>query len=340
MTVDEFLDRVQTIILQVNDSATLGQNKIGITTDQRIEILGSNNVDEAAKYLIAYGIPQYIVDFATSGTDITTIGADDAALAAAGEQFGLYGGAEALLGVPANYIPPRESATDFYTESDLVNLFAGLEEEQIAGIQADLINAKLLNVGAGFIPGEWDGPTQQAFTFVLARANRAGVTEAEKQNGAAWRSTLKEFVANPVPTIPDDDVFLPQDPATNAQAIKSYYAREVNRDPSPYELKLLANQLYKDSEAAYNQSKELGQIAQAQPAFTGEDLLAGQYGNYAADNVQQAINDQGLTQIDPTSRMRENVDELLVNEKARLGENYSARNTRSVILNAIGRRPE
>ena len=338
MTVDEFFNRIEQLIIQVNDSATLGQNKVGITTEQRLDILNANTIDDASKYLIAAGIPQYIVDFAISGTDISGITGDDAALAAAAEQTGLFGNQDAIIGVPANYLPPRESATDFYTENDLVNLFAGIEEEQIAAIQADLINAKLLSVGDGFIPGDWDSATQRAFTPVLARANRGGVTEYEKQSGAAWRNVLEEYVANPVPTMPDDDVFLPQDPATNAQQVKSLYARELNRDPSPYELKLLSNELYKEAEAAYAQSRELGEVAQAQPAFTGDDLLAGEYGNYAAENVQQAIDDEGMTQIDPQSRMKEKFDVLMENEKNRLGENYSARNTRSAILSSISAR--
>lgn len=338
MTVDEFFNRIERLIIKSNEGVTTGQNKIGITTDQRLDILNANTVDEAAKFLLAYGIPQYLIDTAISGTDFDAVTSDEIELLAAREQTGLFGNQDEIIGVPANYIPPRESATDFYTQNDLVNMFAGMEEEQIAAIQADMINAKLLSVGDGFIPGDWDSATQIAFTPVLARANRGGVTEYEKQSGAAWRNVLEEYVANPVPTMPDDDVFLPQDPATNAQQVKSLYARELNRDPSPYELKLLSNELYKEAEAAYAQSRELGQVAQAQPAFTGDDLLAGEYGNYAAENVQQAIDDEGMTQIDPQSRMKEKFEVLMENEKNRLGENYSARNTRSAILSSISAR--
>jgi len=338
MTVDEFFNRIERLIIKSNEGVTTGQNKIGITTDQRLDILNANTVDEAAKFLLAYGIPQYLIDTAISGTDFDAVTSDEIELLAAREQTGLFGNQDEIIGVPANYLPPRESATDFYTQNDLVNMFAGMEEEQIAAIQADMINAKLLSVGDGFLPGDWDSATQRAFTTVLARANRGGVTEFEKQSGAAWRNVLEEYVANPVPTIPDDDVFLPQDPATNAQQVKSLYARELNRDPSPSELKLLSNELYKQAEAAYAQSKELGQVAQAQPAFTGDDLLAGEYGNYAADNVQEAIEDEGMTQIDSQARMKEKFDVLVENEKARLGENYSARNTRNVILNSISAR--
>ena len=328
MTVYEFFNRVEKLITQINDDATLGTNKIGITADQRLDILNANTIEEAITFLLAYNIPQYVVDFAISGQDLAGITSDDAAVAAAREQTGLFGNTDAYIG-----------ATDFYTQNDLVNLFAGIGDEQIAGIQADLINARLLSVGDGFLPGEWDTPTQRAFERVLERANLGGVTEIEKQNGSAWRNVLKEFVANPVPIMPDTEVFLPQDPAENAQTVKNLYARELNRDPSAYEIKLLSNELYKQAEAAYKQSEELGQVAQAQPAFTGDDLLQGQYGNYAAENVQQAIDEQGLTQINPASRMKEKFDRITENEKARLGENYSARNTRTSILRSIAGRP-
>jgi hypothetical protein len=338
MTVDDFFSRVEQMIVSINEGATAGQNKIGITSDDRINILSSNTIDEASKYLLAAGIPEYVIETAISGKDLLDVNADSAALFAAGEQTGLFGNQDAIIGVPANYLPPRESATDFYTQNDLVNLFAGLEVEEIAGIQADLVNAKLLTIGDGFIPGEWDAPTQSAFSRVLRRANMGGVTEYEKQTGAAWRNVLEEYVANPVPTIPDDDVFLPPDPATNAQQVKSLYARELNREPSAYELKLLSNELYKQSEAAFKQSQELTDAAQEPATFTGDDLMAGEYGNYAAENVQQTIDEEGLSQIDPQSRMRQKFDGLIENEKARLGENYSGRNTRTAILNSISAR--
>ena len=147
MTVDEFFNRIERLIIKSNEGVTTGQNKIGITTDQRLDILNANTVDEAAKFLLAYGIPQYLIDTAISGTDFDAVTSDEIELLAAREQTGLFGNQDEIIGVPANYIPPRESATDFYTQNDLVNMFAGMEEEQIAAIQADMINAKLLSVG-------------------------------------------------------------------------------------------------------------------------------------------------------------------------------------------------
>ena len=165
------------------------------------------------------------------------------------------------------------------------------------------------------------------------------LTDVEKLNGAAWKTTLDEYVANPVPEIPQSETYLPADPATIAQKVKRLYAADLNRDPNPSELKLLSNTMYKEAEASYQQNQSLAATAQQQPEMTGEEILAGDYGNYAADNVQSAIEDQGLTQIDAESRMREKFDMITDKEKSRLGENYSARNTRATILNSIANRP-
>jgi|TARA_R110002096_G_scaffold3544_3_gene17463 hypothetical protein len=339
MTVDEFLQRIESIILQINEDDSLGTNQIGITTEQRVDILSAPTIQDASLYLLSSNIPQYVIDFATSGQDIAGVTGDNVALAAATEQYGQFGNQDAVLGVPANYTPPRSGATDFYTETDLVNLFGGKSEEEIAGIQADLINSNLLSVGDGFMPGEWDLATQRAFTPVLSRANRGGVTDIEKLNGAAWKTTLDEYVANPVPEIPQSETYLPADPATIAQKVKRLYAADLNRDPNPSELKLLSNTMYKEAENSYQQNKSLAATAQQQPEMTGEEILAGDYGNYAADNVQSTIEEQGLTQIDSESRMREKFDMITDKEKSRLGENYSARNTRATILNSIANRP-
>ena len=138
MTVDEFLQRIESIILQINEDDSLGTNQIGITTEQRVDILSAPTVQDASLYLLSANIPQYVIDFAISGQDITGVTGDNVALAAATEQYGQFGNQDAVLGVPANYVPPRSGATDFYTETDLVNLFAGKSEEEIAGTKYNL----------------------------------------------------------------------------------------------------------------------------------------------------------------------------------------------------------
>ena len=45
MTVDEFYNRVEKLIIQINDNATVGTNKIGITADARLDILNANTID-------------------------------------------------------------------------------------------------------------------------------------------------------------------------------------------------------------------------------------------------------------------------------------------------------
>jgi hypothetical protein len=340
MTIDEFINRIEQTILAVNSNPNLGTNTIGILPEDRLDILAASTIDEAAKYLIAADIPQYIIDFALSGQDISELSADEVSLAAAAQQVGMMGQYQnPNIGVPVSYIPPRPDATDFYTEDNLIGLFAGLPPEEIAGIQADLMNAGLLNLKDGFVPGDWDEKTQLAFTPVLSRANRRGVTAAEKEDGSAWRLSLEDYVANPVPDIPEEQVYLPPDYATIAQKVKYLFESDLNRKPKPSELKLLSNTMYKESEAAYEQSEELGDVAEQEPVFTAEGLMQKDYGNYAAENVEEKIDAGGLTQIDAESRMKESFDILTAREKERLGDNYSARNTRATILNSIANRP-
>ncbi len=125
-----------------------------------------------------------------------------------------------------------------------LNQIAGMGEESIAGIQASLINAGLLETDAGFIAGDWGPTTQRAFSYILGMANRRGVTTQERETGSAWRSALSEFEQNPLPKYPDAEAYLPPDFDSVANSITTMFRRGVNRDPQPYELKLLANTLY------------------------------------------------------------------------------------------------
>lgn len=341
MTIDEFINRIEETIVKVNGDPELGTNTIGILPEDRLSILAASTIDEASKYLITSGIPEWVIDIALSGQDISGLSPDKAAMAAASNQVGMMGQYQnPYIGVPESYIPPRPDATDFYTKEDLVNLFADLPAEEIAGIQADLINSGLLSLDKGFVPGDWDDKTQVAFEPVLSRANRRGVTSIEKETGSAWSMSLADYVAHPVPDLPkEDSVYLPPDYATIAQKVKYLFESDLNRKANPSELKLLSNTMYKDSEKAYEQSEEFEDIGEQKPQVTSEGLMQGDYGNYAAENVQEKIDAGGLTQIDAESRMRESFDILTAKEKERLGDNYSARSTRATILNSIANRP-
>lgn len=341
METTEFLNRIIEVLKYVNSQTTTGEGKIQLTQEQFDQINQAQDVETMQSYLLAYNVPQYIVQWAADGTQsIDSLGEYDLSLGQAMSEFGSFQAGETIIGVPATYQSPRgEEATDYYTESELVNRFAGKDEEEIAGIQAQLINAGLLPQDAGFIAGDWDEVTQRAFAPVLARVNRRGVTELEKDTGEGWKAALKEYVDNPIPEFPEASIYLPPDFDSVASSIKGMFRSSLNRDPQAYELKLLANTLYSEALQAYQQSEDLKTVAMEQPTVTGPGLLAGEYGNYAAENVQAKIEAEGLTQIDPQAGLQTAFDELVVKEKDRLGENYSGRATRASILSSLNQRP-
>ena len=342
METTEFLNRIIEVLRYVNSQTVTGEGKIMLTAEQFDQINSAQDLDTMSSYLLAFDVPQYIVQWALDGSQsIESLGSYDLSLGQAQAEYGSFQAGETILGVPSTYISPRgEAATDYYTESDLINRFAGKDEEEIAGIQAQLINAGLLPQDAGFIAGDWDEVTQRAFAPVLARVNRRGVTELEKDTGDAWKAALKEYVDNPIPEYPEASIYLPPDFDSVSNSIKGMFRRSLNRDPQPYELKLLANTLYSEAQQAYQQSESLKAEAMLTPEVTGAGLLAGEYGNYAAENVQAKIEAEGLTQIDPEAGLQTAFDNLIVKEKDRLGENYSSRATRASILRSLNQRPE
>ena len=254
--------------------------------------------------------------------DVTGSGYD-LSLQQAFNEFGGITPGTSPIGVTASYVSPRgDAASEYYTENDLVDDFAGMGEESIAGIQASLINAGLLETDAGFIAGDWGPTTQRAFSYILGMANRRGVTTQERETGSAWRSALAEFELNPLPKYPDAEAYLPPDFDSVANSITTMFRRGVNRDPQPYELKLLANTLYSE-----------------QQDVSAGGLLAGQYGNYSKENVQAKIDAEGLTQIDPLAGAQFRFEEIIADEKGRLGENVDTRRSRALMFNSLNNAP-
>jgi len=243
------------------------------------------------------------------------------------------------LGVTSDYVSPRgEAATDYYTDSELITLFAGKNEEAIAGIQAQLINAGLLEIDAEFLAGDWGRTTQRAMSYVLGTVNRRGVTEAEKLDGSEWRLALAEYELNPIDKYPEEGAYLPPDYQSVANTITGWFKRGLNRDPQPYEMKLLANTIYSESQQAYQQNVDLKQFAEQEEVSAG-GLLAGEYGNYSKENVQSKIDEEGLTQIDPVAAGQFQFNKLIEDEKGRLGENLDTRKTRASIFASLNQRP-
>lgn len=342
METSVFLNRIVEILATVNSQKKAGENTYSFTEEQFNTLNQTNDLATVQQYLLAYGIPSYLIDIAADPEkSLVSVGDSgyDLSLQAA---FNEYGGAlpgSSPIGVTASYVSPRgDAAADYYTENDLVDNFAGLGEETIAGIQASLINAGLLETDAGFIAGDWGTSTQRAFSYILGMANRRGVTTQERETGSAWRSALAEFELNPIPKYPDAEAYLPPDFDSVANSIKTMFRRGVNRDPQPYELKLLANTLYSEAQQAYQQSVDLNQATQQQDVSAG-GLLAGQFGNYSKENVQAKIDSEGLTQIDSLAGTQFRFEELIENEKGRLGENVDTRRSRALMFNSLNNAP-
>jgi len=340
MDTQTFIDRIVEILRYMNSQAKAGENKITLTQEQFDTINATQDIKTAEQYLLAYDIPPYVVSMALDeNTSLEELGAYDASLAQAQAEFGMEQEGPSYLGVTSDYVSPRgEAATDYYTDSELITLFAGKNEEAIAGIQAQLINAGLLEIDAEFLAGDWGRTTQRAMSYVLGTVNRRGVTEAEKLDGSEWRLALAEYELNPIDKYPEEGAYLPPDYQSVANTITGWFKRGLNRDPQPYEMKLLANTIYSESQQAYQQNVDLKQFAEQEEVSAG-GLLAGEYGNYSKENVQSKIDEEGLTQIDPVAAGQFQFNKLIEDEKGRLGENLDTRKTRASIFASLNQRP-
>ena len=340
MDTQTFIDRIVEILRYMNSQQQAGENKITLTQEQFDTINATQDIKTAEQYLLAYDIPPFVVSMALDeNTSLEELGAYDASLAQAQADYGMQQEGPSYLGVTSDYVSPRgEAATNYYTDSELITLFAGKSEEEIAGIQAQLINGGLLEIDAEFLAGDWGRTTQRAMSYVLGTVNRRGVTEAEKLDGSEWRLALAEYELNPIDKYPEEGAYLPPDYQSVANTITGWFKRGLNRDPQPYEMKLLANTIYSESQQAYQQNVDLKQFAEQEEVSAG-GLLAGEYGNYSKENVQSKIDEEGLTQIDPLAAGQFQFNKLIENEKGRLGENLDTRKTRASIFASLNQRP-
>ena len=120
METTEFLNRIIEVLRYVNSQTTTGEGKIQLTQEQFDQINQAQDVETMQSYLLAYNVPQYIVQWAADGTQsIDSLGEYDLSLGQAMSEFGSFQAGETIIGVPATYQSPRgEEATDYYTESD------------------------------------------------------------------------------------------------------------------------------------------------------------------------------------------------------------------------------
>jgi len=237
-----------------------------------------------------------------------------------------------FLGVPRNYSVDGVSiySTDtegnflFYKEGAQFSLLANEPPELVAAVQAELVNGGILQVG-DFVPGKWStdpkAPEVEAFKKVLGRANATGNPD--------FTVALRYYVDNQlsVDAFEPQEAYLPPDYATASQQIKNLFKTNLKRDPKPYELELLAQQLLTDSKQAYLATEEpelqLGNI-------TGEELLTGNLGNHISQPEVQAD-----TKIDPSARLYETFDKITKPEQQRIGESRDIQTTNNIIIDAV-----
>lgn len=329
MTVEEFIERLKQIIDLANNEQIEGQNQLFLSEDDEILLRGETTIENAilrAKTLnpaigvyadFAANPEQNIGDFAT--TDASFAAAEATVLSG-------FGVGPDYIGVSGEYVPPQ-GGTDFYTEQEKIDLFAGKSTEEIAGIQADLVNANLLELGS-FRPGEWDKTTYNAFRNILYTANTLGVTPEQKANGSRWKEVLIDYSQNPTTVVKPEAVYLPPDYDAVTQQVKGLFRQQLNRDPKAYELKLLGDVLMSESKKAFDLQQQLQTDLDVD--VTQEQLLTGNYGNHITPQIEP-----GVTEVSPTAALYEKFDDITAKEQERLGTNRDIQATNRIILNSI-----
>jgi len=237
-----------------------------------------------------------------------------------------------FIGVPRNYAVDGVSIYDtdnegnflFYKDGSEYSLLANEPPEIIAAVQAELVNGGLLSVGE-FIPGRWStdekSPEVIAFKKVLGRANATGNPD--------FTVALRWYVDNQesVDAFGAEPAYLPPDYATASQQVKNLFKTNLKRDPKPYELEMLANQLLSDSKKAFLASQpatlDVGDI-------TGEESLTGDLGNHITEPEVEAD-----TKIDPTARLYETFDRITKPEQERIQTSADIQTVNGIIIDAV-----
>ena len=296
-----------------------------VITDEMIQDL-NNSVDrqEALDKAELYGLGEYVTQWAAtqdiqpmSDIDLVVqqalLGQDpDQYIGVAPDQVIIYGGTKTTIG---------EVGDNFYQYGDQ-NVFTNLTPEEIRDIQADLVNAGLLGskVGRPFRPGVWDIRNDgEAMKILMGQANAEGIGRAEK----GWQNIMQLFLDNPVASPQEIKPLLYPDYSTISNSINGLFERELNRKPSEYEKKLLANQYLSDVEKQYQAS-----VPQPDQPITPDTLS--DYGNHS--NVKEVEPKQ---QIDPNARLLETFESITQKEEERLGRNRDIQSTNRLIIDSI-----
>lgn len=312
--LEKFKEQIFTLL----ERPAPGFPRLTVSAEQLNSIMLAETYEDAREAAIQYGWERYVKQFEnrmgiseeeTSTEEIYKKLYDDLL----GQQSDPFIGvdSETIISYKGVDTPIGDVADNFYVNNDNNFSFINSTPDQIMELQASLVNAGLLGprVGKPFRPGVWNTELEGKIMYnLMSQANNIGIGKAE--NG--WQNVLESYIQNPVSLGLQVDPYLPPDYQGISTSINNLFERELGREPMPYELKLLANTYLSESEKAYNQKVMLFEEAQ-NFQVTADNL--NEYGNHIQKKI---IEEQGLTEIDPTSGMFDKFQQITAEERERL----------------------
>ena len=318
-------------ILALVKQPLAGSNPITPTEEQIALLQASKDTADAMQVARNLGWTDYLVEWSLNKPVDEQENLQNALTLA------LQGDTSNYLGVDANTVVNRggEVTTigaygeNFYVNGDQ-NVFEASTPEEIRDIQANLINAGLLGVKVNrpFRPGVWGKSEKEAMYDLMSQANQNGEGKAER----GWETLMQVYLDNPIPEPTKVQAYLPPDYKAVSNSVKNLFEAELGRKPKPYELKLLANTYLTEAQSAYQQDVDFAQQPTDIMATAGE---LESYGNHI-----QPVVEAGVTDIDPSARMKDVFDKVTQKEQERLGRNRDIQATNNLIIGSITGAPE
>jgi len=324
---EQFISEILALVKQ----PLAGSNPITPTEEQIALLQGSKDTADAMQVARNLGWTDYLVEWSLNKPVDEQENLQNALTLA------LQGDTSNYLGVDAATVINRggEVTTigaygeNFYVNGDQ-NVFEASTPEEIRDIQANLINAGLLGskVNRPFRPGVWGKSDKEAMYDLMSQANQNG--EGKDERG--WQTLMQVYLDNPIPEPTKVQAYLPPDYKAVSNSVKNLFEAELGRKPKPYELKLLANTYLTEAQSAYQQDLDFAQ----QP--TDIMATAGELENYG--NHIQPVVEPGVTDIDPSARMKDVFDRVTQKEQERLGRNRDIQATNNLIIGSITGAPQ
>jgi len=324
---EQFISEILALVKQ----PLAGSNPITPTEEQIALLQASKDTADAMQVAKNLGWTDYLVEWSLNKPVDQQENLQNALTLA------LQGDTSNYLGVDANTVVNRggEVTTigaygeNFYVNGDQ-NVFEASTPEEIREIQANLINAGLLGskVNRPFRPGVWGRYDKEAMYDLMSQANQNGEGKAER----GWETLMQVYLDNPIPEPTKVQAYLPPDYKAVSNSVKNLFEAELGRKPKPYELKLLANTYLTEAQSAYQQDVDFAQQPTDIMATAGE---LESYGNHI-----QPVVELGVTDIDPSARMKDVFDKVTQKEQERLGRNRDIQATNNLIIGSITGAPQ